>query len=40
MKEVFGVDVHQHYVDFYSNEIIKFEENISSWEKKRYLDLI
>jgi len=40
MKEVFGAEVHRHYVDFYTNEVIKYEENISSWEKRRYLDLI
>ena len=40
MQEVFGKEAHRHYADFYANEVVKNEENISSWEKKRYLDLI
>jgi len=40
MRKTLGEDVHRHFVDFYRNEVNKYEENITKWELKRYMDLI
>lgn len=40
MNKTLGEEVHNHFVEFYKNEVDKYEDNITKWELKRYMDLI
>jgi glutamine synthetase len=40
LRGAFGKDVHNHYVSFYRNEVMKYEKNVTRWESQRYFDLI
>ncbi len=40
MKKTLGEEIHNHYVEFYRNEVHIYEQNITEWELKRYIDLI
>lgn len=39
-KEVFGEDVHEHYLHFYKSEQKAYETAVSDWELKRYFEQI
>jgi glutamine synthetase len=40
IRKAFGKDVQNHFINFYRNEITKYEGNVTKWELQRYFDLI
>jgi glutamine synthetase len=40
IRKAFGEEFHRHYSNFYRNEVMKYERNVTRWESQRYFDLV
>jgi glutamine synthetase len=39
-KEMLGEDVHHHYLHFFENGLLAYQQAVTDWEKARYFEQI